>query len=212
MSNSITTTKEHILELLKKYKDLTVAEMASHLEITEMAVRRHLNTLEKDKVIQTKLVRQAMGRPTNVYYLTQAGEEMFPRNYANLTLEFLQDIEQLSGDDMIKDLFLRRKDRMKERYEEILKGKTFEEKIETLAKIQNQNGYMVEWEKSEDGSYVFKEYNCPISQIAKEYPVACTCEQELFQELLSTDEIECEACMAMDETPHCFYKIKEVNK
>lgn len=208
MDSTASSTREQILQLLKKHKSLTVANLASHLGITEMAVRRHLGTLERDNVVETKMVRQAMGRPTTLYSLSQEGEELFPRNYASLTLGFLKDIEKISGKQMIDQLFELRKQRMKEELEDRFKGKSFEERIKELADFQSNNGYMVEWEKSDDGTIHFKEYNCPISQIAKEYPVACACEQSLFQELLDTNDIECETCMAINETPHCYYKIK----
>jgi DeoR family transcriptional regulator, suf operon transcriptional repressor len=208
MGNQV-STRDQILSLLKVNKQLTVSEMANQLDITEMAVRRHLNTLERDNIIETTLVRQAMGRPTNVYHLTKTGQEMFPRNYATLTVDLLRDIESLSGKEMVEQLFERRKERMKEVYSSrIIDHKTLEDKIAELARLQNEHGYMVEWEKDEEGSYIFKEYNCPISEIAQEYPVACNCELSLFQELLGTDEVDCEVCMAVDSEPHCFYKIK----
>ena len=211
MANQV-STRDQILGLLKVNKQLTVSEMANQLDITEMAVRRHLNTLERDNIISTTLVRQAMGRPTNVYYLTKTGQEMFPRNYATLTVDLLRDLEDINGKEVVEQLFERRKERMKEKYgSRIMDHKTLDEKIAELARLQNEQGYMVEWEKDTDGSYIFKEYNCPISQIAKEYPVACECEQELFKELLNTEEIECEACMATEDVPHCYYKIKEPN-
>ena len=40
------TTKDEIVQLLK-VKESTVAELADVLEITEMAIRRHLSNLEK---------------------------------------------------------------------------------------------------------------------------------------------------------------------
>ncbi|WNF36359.1 metalloregulator ArsR/SmtB family transcription factor [Bacillaceae bacterium IKA-2] len=203
------STKDQILNLLKVNKQLTVAEMSNNLDITEMAVRRHLNTLERDNIIETSLLRQAMGRPTNVYFLTKTGQEMFPRNYAPLTVDLLRDIEDLSGQEMVEQLFERRKDRMKEKYgARITELNSLEDKVAELARLQNENGYMVEWEKDSEGSYLFKEYNCPISEIAQEYPVACSCELALFQELLGTDEVDCEVCMAIDSESHCFYKIK----
>ncbi|WP_209125759.1 metalloregulator ArsR/SmtB family transcription factor [Alkalihalobacillus sp. BA299] len=211
MGKNTSSTREQILELLKKHKSLTVANLASYLGITEMAVRRHLGTLERDQLVETKIVRRAMGRPSTLYSLSKEGEELFPRNYASLTLGFLKDIEKLSGKKMITELFELRKQRLKEELEERFSGKSFDDRINELAEWQTNNGYMVEWKKTEDGTVHFKEYNCPISQIAKEYPVACACEQSLFQELLEIDEIECEACMAINETPHCYYKIKEPN-
>ncbi|OIJ18832.1 ArsR family transcriptional regulator [Anaerobacillus alkalidiazotrophicus] len=208
MGNQV-STRDQILSLLKVNKQLTVSEMANHLEITEMAVRRHLNTLERDNIIATTLVRQAMGRPTNVYFLTKTGQEMFPRNYATLTVDLLRDIEDLSGKEMVQQLFERRKERLKGKYgSRITDELTLDEKITELARLQNEHGYMVELDKDAEGSYIFKEYNCPISEIAKEYPIACSCELSLFQELLGTDQVDCEICMAVDSEPHCFYKIK----
>lgn len=208
MGNQV-STRDQILSLLKVNKQLTVSEMADMLNITEMAVRRHLNTLERDNIIDTTLVRQAMGRPTNVYFLTKTGQEMFPRNYAMLTVDLLRDIEDLNGVEMVEQLFQRRKERLKEKYgTRITDYKSLDDKIAELARLQNELGYMVEWEKDADGNYLFKEYNCPISEIAQEYPVACKCELSLFQELLGTEEVDCEVCMAVDAEPHCYYKIK----
>ncbi|HCF53192.1 MAG TPA: ArsR family transcriptional regulator, partial [Bacillus sp. (in: Bacteria)] len=42
------TTKDEIVQLLKVKGEHTVAELADVLEITEMAIRRHLSNLEKD--------------------------------------------------------------------------------------------------------------------------------------------------------------------
>ncbi|RXJ01820.1 transcriptional regulator [Anaerobacillus alkaliphilus] len=211
MGNQV-STRDQILGLLKVNKQLTVSEMAVELNITEMAVRRHLNTLERDNIIDTLLVRQAMGRPTNMYYLTKAGQEMFPRNYAPLTVDLLRDIEDLNGSEMVEKLFQRRKERMKEKYgSRVTDHESLEARIAELARLQNEQGYMVEWEKDTEGNYLFKEYNCPISEIAQEYPVACKCELSLFQELLGTEDIDCEVCMAVDSEPHCFYKIKSMS-
>ena len=41
------TTREEIVQLLKIKGEHTVAELAEALEITEMAIRRHLSNLEK---------------------------------------------------------------------------------------------------------------------------------------------------------------------
>ncbi|HFH7731085.1 TPA: ArsR family transcriptional regulator, partial [Streptococcus agalactiae] len=52
------TTKDEIVQLLKVKGEHTVAELAEILEITEMAIRRHLSNLEKDGFIYSKMVRQ----------------------------------------------------------------------------------------------------------------------------------------------------------
>lgn len=203
------STKDAILHLLKTNHQLTVSQMVSSLNITEMAVRRHLQSLERDQLIEATLVRQTMGRPLSVYSLTKQGQERFPRNYASFTVDLLQDLEDLNGIEVVHLLFERRKERLLEKYRETVKGEqSFEEKLNQLVSIQNNLGYMVNWDKDGEGNYVFQEHNCPISDIATKYPVACKYELELFKELLGTESIQCSKCMAIDEEPHCTYKIK----
>ncbi|RKD21723.1 transcriptional regulator [Ammoniphilus oxalaticus] len=205
------STRNEILNMLKLHGSLTVSGMASQLQITEMAVRRHLNTLERDDLIASKMVRQAMGRPTNVYSLTEEADHLFPRHYSEFALDFLQDLEELEGQEKIKRLFDRREERMSEKYKKQVKGETLREKVSQLAELQNEKGYMVEVEEGPaGGSFILKEYNCPISQVAKEYNEACDCELSLFEKVLEA-HVERNECIAQGEDK-CVYVIKPINE
>ncbi|MBG9801382.1 metalloregulator ArsR/SmtB family transcription factor [Brevibacillus laterosporus] len=207
MSKEQTSTRDQILHMLKVKGSLSVSDIALDLGITEMAVRRHLNTLERDNLIKSSLVRQAMGRPTNVYSLSQQADELFPRNYHDLTLDFLQDLVDIDGADKVATLFRRREDRLEETYRPYIQGE-LEEKVAALADIQNQKGYMVEWDREEEtGDYFIKEFNCPISQVARQFNQACSCELSLFKRVLGT-EVEQASCMAKGGDK-CLYKIKQ---
>lgn len=207
LTNDQISTRDQILHMLKLKGSLSVSDMALELGITEMAVRRHLNTLERDKLIRSSLVRQAMGRPTNVYSLSQEADEMFPRNYHDLTLDFLEDIEEIDGTDKVDLLFQRREDRLEEKYRKQIQGE-LEDRVSKLAELQNAKGYMVEWEKDEKtGTYYIKEFNCPISQVARQYNQACNCELSLFRRVLDAD-VEQTSCMAKGGD-NCIYKIDQ---
>ncbi|WP_202080318.1 ArsR family transcriptional regulator [Caldalkalibacillus salinus] len=208
MATENTSTREEILYILKTQGAMPVSDIAQQLGITEMAVRRHLNTLERDQYLKTERIRQAMGRPTNVYSLTEKGDEVFPRNYSDITLDFLKDIEELEGKSKVQTLFKRREERLETNHRTRMEGLTFEEKVQTLANIQNDKGYMVQWEKQQDDRYVFQEYNCPIAHVAKEYNEACNCELSLFQKLLGTEHVERTECLAKGGK-HCKYIIQE---
>ncbi|MCK6258341.1 transcriptional regulator [Fictibacillus sp. KIGAM418] len=207
MANN-TSTRSEIIHMLKRYRKLTVTEMASRLGITEMAVRRHLNTLERDRLVETTLVRQAMGRPLNVYQLSEEADEQFPRNYSGLTVEFMRDIQEIAGEKAVHELFVRRENRLNDKYKKRMENKSFEQKVAELADIQNEAGYMVEWEKTEDGQYELKEFNCPIAKVANEYQHACSCELSLFQRMLGTDHVERTECLAKGGS-YCKYLISE---
>lgn len=201
------STRKIILTMLKTQGPLTVGEMSKKLGITEMAVRRHLNTLERDGLIDSQLVRQAMGRPTHMYSLTDSADELFPKKYHHLTLDLLEELAAAAGEDKVEMLFERRKERLIGRYEERIVGKPLSERVKELADIQNANGYMVEWQAEEDGSYVLHEHNCPISQVASRYQHACSCELAMFRQLLGT-EVERTECLAKGGN-RCTYRIME---
>lgn len=207
LANEHTSTRDQILHMLKIVGSLPVSDMATRLGITEMAVRRHLNTLERDNMITSTLVRQSMGRPTNVYSLSKQADEQFPRNYDDLTLDFLQDIEELDGPEKIEVLFRRREDKLEKTYRHHMKG-DLAERVAALAELQNQRGYMVQWEKDETtDTYFLKEFNCPISQVANQYQQACNCELSLFKRVLGA-EVEQTSCMARGGD-NCVYRIQE---
>jgi predicted ArsR family transcriptional regulator len=200
------STRKVLVNMMKTQGALSVSEMAKQLGITEMAVRRHLNTLERDGFIRSELHRQPMGRPSHVYSLTAAAEDWFPKNYQALTMDLLDELVNDLGNEQVGRLFEGRKDKLIGKYEDQMEGKDLLQKVEQLAEIQNHNGYMVEWDKDQDGNYVFKEFNCPISQVANQFNQACQCELKLFQSLLQT-EVDRTECLAKGDSK-CVYVIQ----
>lgn len=201
------STRDTILHMLKTQGPLSAKSIASTLLVTDMAVRRHLACLEKEGVIETELVRQAMGRPLTLYRLSPRAESHFPNKYSALTLDLLDELAEETGEDMVTRLFERRRDKLQQRYETGVSSKELAERVRMLTNIQNENGYMAEYEQIEDGKYIIKEHNCPISQIAKRYNQACSCELELFSSLLQA-KVERTECFANGGC-RCVYVITE---
>ncbi|WNS46203.1 metalloregulator ArsR/SmtB family transcription factor [Paenibacillus sp. MMS20-IR301] len=189
------STRRNIMMLLKMKGPLTIGALAEELGITEMGIRRHVLQLEQESLAKTKVVRQAMGRPMHVYSLTERAEDHFPKSYHNLALELLRELDHGSGQEAVNVLFEGRKRRMLAQYSPMMQGRGLEERVAELSSIQNAGGYMAEWSKEEDGSYVMREFNCPIRQVASQYRRACQCEHQLFEELLDAKVVRSE-CMA----------------
>ena len=201
------STRDTILHMLKTQGPLSAKSIASALLVTEMAVRRHLGSLEKEGVIETELIRQAMGRPLTLYRLSPHAESLFPNKYSTLTLDLLDELTEEAGEDMVTRLFERRRDKLRQRYETGVAGKKLADRVRTLTDLQNDNGYMAECEQTGDGKYIIKEHNCPISQIANRYNQACSCELELFSSLLQA-KVERTECLASGGC-RCVYVITE---
>lgn len=198
------STRNVIITLLKTKGSASVAELAQELGVTEMAVRRHINNLERDGLLQAKLVRRTMGRPMSVYSLTELADERFPKKYQHLMLDLLEDMDAAE----VEALFEKRKKKLYQRYEGKMQGKSLPDRVRELAVIQNANGYMVEWREDEEGGYELSEHNCPISQVAEPYQQACACELALFRQLLQAN-VERTECLAKGGGK-CVYRIQEI--
>jgi len=216
MEDNNPTTRKQIVTMLRRLGALNANDIAKQLGISDIAVRRHLNNLERDRIVRADTVRQAMGRPTFVYSLTEDAEELFPKHYADITLEFLNDVQELQGPQAIDALFERREGRLEQKYKERLgdvpaspDGDALAARVGELAAIQEERGYMADWSKVDAGGgakYVITEHNCPIHAIAHNFNQACSSELSLFRKVLKAEveQVECKAKGGQ----RCVYEVK----
>lgn len=183
------STKEKILTFVKASIQMTVLELSAQLKITEMAVRRHLDVLETDGLVFSYMKKNMTGRPSKVYQLTEKGEEFFPKQYKQIGLDLLQEINRMDS-QIINEAIKSRQERLVSRYQSRLKGKTFTGQIHELVKIQSELGFMAEESEvpTEEIAYI-KQNNCPYLEIAKDFPEICRNEHKFFEELLQTGDI-----------------------
>lgn len=207
-NNQHGTTRQAIVSLLKTRGAQHTGELAQALGITEMGVRRHLSSLERDGFIQQRAVRQPMGRPVHMYQLAPQAEQLFPSNYNRLALDLLDELaEDEHTADLINKLFEARRNKMLDNYQAKMEGKSLPERAAELAAIQDASGYMACLEAVSEGELLLHEHNCPISQVASRYQQACRCELELFQSLLGADTaVERTECLAKGGGK-CTYRI-----
>lgn len=180
------STRRQILQLLRTEGSLTAQQLADQLKITSMGVRRHLTMLERDGLIQVQTQRQPTGRPTFVYRLTATGLDTFPKSYDLLATQVLDVVRATQGEAQISQIFAGRMDQLYEQYAPRMRGKNLAERVQELAKIQEEAGYMARWEKVK-GGYLLKEQNCAIYRVACRFQDACQFEIELFRRLLDAN-------------------------
>ena len=199
-----------LLNLLKTNGAMSAAQLAERLGMTEMGVRRHLYLLVEQQSVNIELVRQSVGRPLQLFRLSSEGDERFPKYYHQLALDMLGEIETWddSGEDVVQRLFEGRQRTLRQRYEPRMAHLSLDQRVNELRSIQDSNGYMVETEKLDDGSWLLYEYNCPIAQVADRYEEPCRCELALFRELLGTDRVERTECLAK-QGMRCTYHIAQ---
>jgi DeoR family transcriptional regulator, suf operon transcriptional repressor len=203
-----TSTKEKILNHIKANIQMTVLELSAKLNITEMAVRRHLQVLETDGLLSSFMKKNMTGRPSKVFHLSELGEDFFPKQYKQIGMDLLQEINRLDA-SIINQAIVSRQERMVNRYRGRFKDKSFKGQINELAKIQSEMGFMAEVNEtdSEEVSQI-RQSNCPYLEIARDFPEICRNEHKFYEELLQTKNIEKVSSLSRGDNC-CHYVIRK---
>ena len=81
--------KRRIVDRLKRVESATVPELAAGFDLTDTAVRQHLETLEENGLVERAPSPPPVGRgrPPVRWQLTAIAAELFPDRHADLTVE-----------------------------------------------------------------------------------------------------------------------------
>ena len=182
---SFGSTKRQILITLKRQGEIDLTSLAKELQITKMGVLNHIKELEGLEIIERFHKREGVGRPRLSIRLSKNASDIFPKAYSSITNSMLDFICENMGRNSVYDALKKRQSDLLSNYKDQISDGTLLQKLEILAKIRDQEGYMVEL-KILPGkkSYELLEFNCPILAVADKYNEACIVEQELFEDLL----------------------------
>ena len=153
-----------------------------------MAVRQHLYALQKEKLVTFEEEAGEMGRPTKRWQLTPAADHLFPDGYAELTLGLINSVKEAFGEAGLEKLLTVRAKQQIDAYEcSISKAASLEERLNALAHLRTEEGYMAEIQSLEDGTFLLIENHCPICAAATACTGLCAKELEIFQNVLGED-------------------------
>ena len=209
---SPSSTKRAVLELIKRNGPRTVAQLRAALDLSGVAVRRHLETLQSEGLVTQTTRALGRGRPAHLYELTEAGNDLFPRNYDQLASQLLDAVRAQLGEEGVERMFAHRQRILAERYADRTAGRDLCGLAGELAAIQDENGYMAECQPNGDDReerYLVREHNCAIAKVAGAHPSACRHELALFQQLAGPGiEVERVAHMQAGDL-ECAYVLRQ---
>ena len=153
-----------------------------------------------------------MGRPRHLYDVTPDAQDLFPSNYDGLAAGLLAAIEAVGGDDLLEQVFAARRRQLGMRVREDMAFRVADDaplvdRVQELAVIQADQGYLADAVLSTDGTIRLQEHNCAIYHIAAGSPAACQAELELFSEVLGADVVREQHIASGDRC--CSYRISE---
>jgi predicted ArsR family transcriptional regulator len=182
---------DHALLLLKTHGPSQTLGVATRLGVSRQAARQQLERLSEDGLVEHTLERAGVGRPRRVWSLSIKGQGRFPDTHAQMTVELIAAVRAEFGEAGLDRLVARRGQAAAAAYRHALAGATtLEQRLARLAAARTAEGYMAEWRRLDDGSYMLIEKHCPICAAAAACQGFCRSELEQFASLLAPATVE----------------------
>ncbi|MEK7814599.1 MAG: ArsR family transcriptional regulator [Chloroflexota bacterium] len=192
-SSFFLTTRGKVLLLLKKSSPCTVAYLSQQLGLTRNAIRQHLSALERDNLITQQLMRTGPTKPALAYSLTPQAEPLFPKQYASLLANLIQELLATEGNPPVATLLSSLGRTAAESYLGRLAHLNSRDKLEEVRRIMEEGGAIAE--SCQVGpDVVIRDFNCPYSEVVKGQPEVCQVRHSFLQMLLepATVELACD--------------------
>lgn len=208
-------TRDEVLRLLHEQGDHSVAELAQAIGVSDSSVRRHLDLLEADGLVVTRLERLPRGRPITRYALSEAGEEdraavhyqrllsRLSPALANLTSE---EVRGQSGREILDRMFDHVAISVADEHRAKVTASDLEERVQQVLGVLTEEGILREVE--DDGDfYRLKNAGCPYRSTAMETTACCSADRRTIELLLGAPV---EQVMTLAEGGHqCEYLVQK---
>lgn len=187
-------TRNRVARSILDHGPSTAAELAQRLELTQAAVRRHLDTLVADGVVEPREKRvygaRRRGRPAKAFALTDCGRDAFDQAYDDLAVDALRWIEQSAGGGekgraAVAAFARARLAAQAEEYRGAVEAADPGRRTEALAGALSADGYAATARSAPVGEQLCQ-HHCPVAHAAERYPQLCEAETEVFSQLLGT--------------------------
>lgn len=207
----MTSSTDRMLLLLKTKGPLTTNTVARELGITGEGARQQLQRLAEEGWVQFAPVSRGVGRPSLEWSLTDRGNRRFPDTHAELTVQLIQSIRDVLGDEALENVISAREHKALLRYYDMLVLEDgLEAKVRKFTALRSADGYLAECRPDGDG-FLLIENHCPICAAANACHDICKVElqtfQQIFKEWATVERLD----NVLDGARHCAYKITPVN-
>ena len=206
------TTRDATLTFLLREGGSSAARLADSMSISVQAMRRHLRSLENDGLVESRVMVNGPGRPSNFWQLTDQGQNCFNNGDGSekFALDLLSAIETNFSDERVLQIL---KDQAVEKaicYRKKIGKGSINSRLKKLIDLRKEEGYLYELSSSSDGlSWYLNAFYCSIRTIAEKYPVVCDQELILLREIFPDCEIE-RVQWRLESGHSCGFKVKQI--
>jgi len=180
-------TRDAIARSILENGPSTASTLSERLALTPAGIRRHLDLLVTDGILEARDPRvgstRGRGRPSKVFLMTDEGRSQFEHSYDDLAVAALKFMAAHSGDHLVNAFAESRAEDIERKATTYLAKRA--KKVDALATFLTEQGYAASVEKRGTGEEICQ-HHCPIAHVAAQYPQLCEAETQAFSRLLGT--------------------------
>jgi predicted ArsR family transcriptional regulator len=204
----VETTRDQVLRIVRGHREATVSQIAETLGVTHQAVRRHIDGLRADGLIEARLERHGVGRPSLVFSATDRADGAAGQTYLQLLSRLFRHIEKEPEGErrqMLEDMFAGIAQEVAAEHVSEVRGLTLDERVAQVTRALETEGIADGWRKEGD---IFHIHNgeCPYLRLAELSDAPCRSDRQSI-ELLVGAAVE-QTRRIVDGAPLCEYVIR----
>lgn len=180
------TPAGQILEFLLRNGPASIKELEAVAGVTATAVRQQLASLAAEGLVAMRKERQGVGRPRNLYQLTERSHSLFACYSDELALDLMHELLETEGTDKLRYLLHRVGSKLALQYGRQIRGEALGDRVRDLSAVLDRRGIRVDLEHGDD-VIILREYNCPYHDIASVHRDVCEMERSAFSQALGAD-------------------------
>lgn len=187
-------TRDRVARAVLERGPVTASELAGLLGITPAAVRRHLERMLAEGLVEARRAPvygpRGRGRPARRFVLTDAGHASMTTAYDDLATSALRFLADREGRDAVEAFAQARVADLERRYAPVVDaaGDDVRSRTRALAEALSADGYAASTRPVASGTPAAAaqlcQGHCPVQHVAAEFPELCEAETEAFSRLL----------------------------
>jgi predicted ArsR family transcriptional regulator len=178
------SSRGKILAFLRT-RERTVNELAAELHLTDNAVRAHLASLERDRLVTQSGLKPGIRKPHTTYVLGPEAEQLFPNAYGRLVSLLMAIFSRRVKPKTLRSGMRTAGRILAREHLRELRGKTRQQRIDVALRVLQELGGAAAF-REEDGKHFIYGNGCPIAAATANHPEACLLAESLLTEIIGS--------------------------
>ncbi len=177
-------TRTTLLERVVELGGATVAQLSEELDISDATVRRHLDRLEAEGLLQVEALRRGPGRPSYLYRATDSGVRTVRDHTPELAERLLSEMSRLQVEKSALSEAL--SDQVADAHRAEVPAGSLEQRVNAVVDALRPEGILDHWQRT-DQELKLVNNACPYLGAATTNSCVCDADRMVIEKLLGVE-------------------------